>query len=120
MHIVMFLSFVSCEPNQTNKSTLAIQALKKVLAQIPYALLDSIKTISTAKDCCTLSRNSKDGGKNAVDMWVNVLIPFFVCRSDMTMVCKGMKFHRFPLDEHICYLKLTSCEYHIPIIFVTS
>ena len=42
MHIVMFLSFVSCEPNQTNKSTLAIQALKKVLAQIPYALLDSI------------------------------------------------------------------------------
>ena len=29
------------------------------------------------------------------------------------MVCKGMKFHRFPLDEHICYLKLTSCKYHI-------
>ena len=26
------------------------------------------------------------------------------------MVCKGMKFSRFPLDEHICYLKLTSCE----------
>ena len=31
-------------------------------------------------------------------------------RSDMTMVCKGMKFHRFPLDEHVCYLKLTSCK----------
>ena len=29
----------------------------------------------------------------------------------MTMVCKGMKFSRFPLDEHVCYLKLTSCEF---------
>ncbi len=27
------------------------------------------------------------------------------------MVCKGMKFSRFPLDEHVCYLKLTSCKY---------
>ena len=27
------------------------------------------------------------------------------------MVCKGMKFTRFPLDEHVCYLKLTSCKY---------
>ena len=28
------------------------------------------------------------------------------------MVCKGMKFTRFPLDEHVCYLKLTSCKYN--------
>ncbi len=33
------------------------------------------------------------------------------------MVCKGMKFSRFPLDEHICYLKLTSCEYQSKILF---
>ena len=26
------------------------------------------------------------------------------------MVCKGMKFSRFPLDEHVCYLMLTSCK----------
>lgn len=36
---------------------------------------------------------------------------YYKVRSDMTMVCKGMKFHRFPLDEHICYLKLTSFGY---------
>ena len=27
------------------------------------------------------------------------------------MVCKGMKFSRFPLDEHVCYLILTSCKW---------
>jgi len=36
---------------------------------------------------------------------------YFKVRSDMTMVCKGMKFSRFPLDEHVCYLKLTSFGY---------
>jgi len=36
---------------------------------------------------------------------------YYKVRSDMTMVCKGMKFHRFPLDEHVCYLKLTSFGY---------
>ncbi len=39
----------------------------------------------------------------------------FIPRSDLTTVCKGMKFHRFPLDEHICYLKLTSCKWHVHI-----
>eukprot|EP00093_Oithona_nana_P005197 05197.XXX_161134_169596_1 [CDS] Oithona nana genome sequencing. len=36
---------------------------------------------------------------------------YFKVRSDMTMVCKGMKFSRFPLDEHVCYLMLTSFGY---------
>ncbi|XP_040564391.1 gamma-aminobutyric acid receptor subunit pi [Lepeophtheirus salmonis] len=36
---------------------------------------------------------------------------YYKVRSDLTTVCKGMKFSRFPLDEHICYLKLTSFGY---------
>ena len=32
-------------------------------------------------------------------------------RSDITIVCKGMQFSRFPLDEHKCLFKLSSCEY---------
>ena len=37
--------------------------------------------------------------------------PFFLYRSDITIVCKGMQFSRFPLDEHKCLFKLSSCEY---------
>ncbi|XP_059087344.1 glycine receptor subunit alpha-4-like isoform X2 [Tigriopus californicus] len=37
---------------------------------------------------------------------------YYKVRSDLTTVCKGMKFHRFPLDEHVCYLKLTSFGYN--------
>ena len=32
------------------------------------------------------------------------------CRSDITIVCKAMEFGQFPLDNHKCYLMLTSCE----------
>ena len=35
----------------------------------------------------------------------------FFSRSDITIVCKGMQFSRFPLDEHKCLFKLSSCEY---------
>ena len=42
-----------------------------------------------------------------------LLFLFSASRSDLTTVCKGMKFHRFPLDEHICFLKLTSCKYDL-------
>ena len=40
----------------------------------------------------------------------HVCLSLFHSRSDLTTVCKGMKFSRFPLDEHVCYLKLTSCK----------
>lgn len=36
----------------------------------------------------------------------------------MTMVCKGMKFTRFPLDAHTCYLRLTSCKFFCVCVVV--
>ena len=32
-------------------------------------------------------------------------------RSDITVVCKAMEFGLYPLDNHKCYLILTSCKY---------
>ena len=34
-----------------------------------------------------------------------------IFRSDITVVCKAMEFGLYPLDNHKCYLILTSCEY---------
>ena len=36
----------------------------------------------------------------------------FLCfRSDITIVCKGMQFSRYPLDTHSCMFKLSSCKF---------
>ena len=35
----------------------------------------------------------------------------FFSRSDITIVCKAMEFALYPLDNHKCYLILTSCKF---------
>ncbi len=37
---------------------------------------------------------------------------YYKLRADLTVVCKGMEFGMYPFDKHVCYLKLTSCEYN--------
>jgi len=38
---------------------------------------------------------------------------YYKVRSDITIVCKGMQFSRFPLDQHRCLFKLSSFGYDI-------
>lgn len=35
---------------------------------------------------------------------------YYKLRADLTIVCKGMKFGMYPFDEHVCFLKVTSCK----------
>ena len=37
---------------------------------------------------------------------------YYKVRSDITIVCKAMEFALYPLDNHKCYLILTSCKYN--------
>ena len=39
---------------------------------------------------------------------------YYKVRSDITIVCKAMEFALYPLDNHKCYLILTSCKYNFP------
>ena len=32
-------------------------------------------------------------------------------------MCRGMVFWRYPLDQHVCSFRLSSCEYYIKILF---
>ena len=41
---------------------------------------------------------------------------YYKVRSDVTIVCRGMNFALYPFDRHVCYLKLTSCEFEVGII----
>ena len=34
-----------------------------------------------------------------------------VCRTAVTIMCRGMVFWRYPLDHHICIFRLSSCEF---------
>ena len=36
---------------------------------------------------------------------------YYKVRSDITIVCKAMEFALYPLDNHKCYLILTSCKW---------
>jgi len=36
---------------------------------------------------------------------------YFKVRSTVTIVCKGMEFSKFPMDQHVCLFKLTSYGY---------
>ena len=38
---------------------------------------------------------------------------YYKVRSDITIVCKAMEFALYPLDNHKCYLILTSCKKNI-------
>ena len=38
---------------------------------------------------------------------------YYKVRSDITIVCKAMEFALYPLDNHKCYLILTSCKRNI-------
>ena len=38
---------------------------------------------------------------------------YYKVRSDITIVCKAMEFALYPLDNHKCYLILTSCKTNI-------
>ena len=40
----------------------------------------------------------------------HTLYLYILARSDITIVCKGMQFPDYPMDHHICALKLSSCE----------
>ena len=40
--------------------------------------------------------------------WIRVITN---CRSDVRVACREMVFSRYPLDKHICLLRLSSCEY---------
>ena len=35
------------------------------------------------------------------------------CRSEVRVVCREMAFPRYPLDRHICLIRLSSCEYQL-------
>ena len=39
---------------------------------------------------------------------------YYKVRSDITIVCKAMEFALYPLDNHKCYLMLTSCKLTLP------
>ena len=34
-----------------------------------------------------------------------------LCKSSVTIMCRGMVFWRYPLDYHICTFRLSSCKY---------
>ena len=42
--------------------------------------------------------------------FVHILNSILFGRSDITIVCKGMQFPDYPMDHHVCLLKLSSCE----------
>ena len=35
-----------------------------------------------------------------------------LCRSEVTIMCRGMVFWHYPLDQHLCTFRLSSCKWY--------